>query len=197
MAPLQAFWDEMLPHRQSLTRAARRLNPVDAEDLVQETYLRALLGADRFTPGSSAAAWLGRIMRHRAIDLARRSGCHDRGLRRLAGDPTLRPSAPSTPDELWESAAIAKNAQDARYVLSGLRSSEKEIIELCDLGGFSYRDAAAKLGCPVGTVMSRLHRARRRLSSAWAVAQPAGASPRARTASLRARGGFRARRARP
>src|SRR5258706_8019753 len=87
MAALQAFYEELLPHRDALRRTARRLRLRDADDLVQETYLRALAARQRYRSGSNAGAWLHRIMVNAALSEHRRSGRERRMAARYAVEP--------------------------------------------------------------------------------------------------------------
>jgi RNA polymerase sigma-70 factor (ECF subfamily) len=150
MAALQAFYDELLPHRDALRRTARRLRPRDADDLVQETYLRALTARERYRTGSNASAWLHRILVNAALSAHRRSGRERRLAERIAHEPHFS-DEPTTPTPDLEALERA---------LAALAPHERRVVELTDLQGLRYRDAARALGCPIGTVMSRLHRAR-------------------------------------
>jgi RNA polymerase sigma-70 factor (ECF subfamily) len=157
MAQSEIFARELLPHRDALRRTARRLGRQDAEDLVQETYLRALVAERCYQPGSNAGAWLHRILVNTAVSEHRRSA-RDRRLRAsFAAEPRTAAWVPTEPvpglDELPDA-------------LSALAPHERRVIELADLGGLRYRDVARTLGCPIGTVMSRLYRARRSLRRA-------------------------------
>jgi RNA polymerase sigma-70 factor (ECF subfamily) len=155
-----------MAHRLALTaelprlRAhARRLckNDSDASDLVQDTVVRALTYEAQFTDGSNLRAWLQQILRSVFITRYRRSCRERRALERLAHDPcawTQRDAAPTM-------SCLTANAEGA---LSGLPEPFRHVVELVDLAGYEYRDAAQALDVPVGTVMSRLHRARRALA---------------------------------
>jgi len=149
---MDSFTAEMLPHLSSLRRAARRL-PGDPDDLVQETLLRALRAQGLYRPGSNAGGWLHRILTNVAISEHRRCRRQRALVERLVHEPVAANDAP----------APQPQAKPLGGALDRLLPAERQIIELCDLEGLLYREAAVKLGCPLGTVMSRLHRARRRL----------------------------------
>jgi RNA polymerase sigma-70 factor (ECF subfamily) len=147
------------PELPRLRAQARRLckNDSDASDLVQDTVLRALTFEAQFVAGSSLRAWLQQIQRSVFISRYRRSCRERRALDRLAHDPCAwtRRDAPPTMSRLTVNAEVA---------LSGLPETFRRVVELVDLGGYEYRDAAQALEVPLGTVMSRLHRARRVLA---------------------------------
>jgi RNA polymerase sigma-70 factor (ECF subfamily) len=148
------FDAEILPHFAQLHALARRLGAADAEDLVQETYLRALAARARYRAGSNARAWLCRILVNAALSEHRRRR-RDRRLReRIAAEPREAAGEPRGP---------LPGFGPVRHALDGLPPQERRVVELADLDGLRYREVARALGCPIGTVMSRLHRARRRL----------------------------------
>jgi RNA polymerase sigma-70 factor (ECF subfamily) len=154
MTPSDGFHAELLPHLDGLRALARRLGPIDVDDLVQETYLRALQARRSYRAGSNARAWLGRILVNTALSEHRRRR-RERALHaRIAVEPPPEPTPPSEP---------MPGRARMRRALGRLPAHERRVIELADLDGLRYRDVARALGCPVGTVMSRLHRARRRL----------------------------------
>lgn len=159
------FAEAVLPLVNDLLRAARRLtrNNADAEDLVQETMLKAFAGFSTFQPGTNIKAWLLRIQSNTWISFyrarARRpeelltGGLNDvestRGQR-------LGPSARSA-----EQAALDTVADDdVKNALEGLTDPQRLVLYLADIEGFRYKEIARIAGVPLGTVMSRLHRAR-------------------------------------
>ncbi|MGH7781223.1 MAG: RNA polymerase sigma factor [Candidatus Binataceae bacterium] len=150
----------------SLYNAAFRLtrNPHDAEDLVQDTYAYAFAHAEELRSSASAKAWLIRILYHRFISARRRSrislkvvdGCSDDS---VAPDPV-----PS-----FERAMIARLARPAiSAALDKLPDEMRVTLLLCVVEGMSYEEIAQVMDCPVGTVRSRIARARVRLMSALA-----------------------------
>jgi RNA polymerase sigma-70 factor (ECF subfamily) len=132
-----------------LRARARRLcgNDADAADLVQDTVLRALSYEASFVSGTNLGAWLMRIQE--TVFLSR-------ALLALSVDPCAWPQR----DAQAPSAGLTSAATRA---LRTLPDGFRKVVELVDLHDFEYRDAAAELGVPIGTVMSRLHRGRRLL----------------------------------
>jgi RNA polymerase sigma-70 factor (ECF subfamily) len=154
----------ILAYADTLYNFARYLsgNSTDAEDLVQETYARALRAAAQFEPGTNLKAWLFRILRNTWLSL----------IRRRHNDPTvggLDTVAPNVePEQTWfcddvELDRLRKRvAAEIEQALLTL-SEEARTVILLDLEGLTESDVAAVLGCPVGTVKSRLSRARHAL----------------------------------
>ena len=159
------FERDAMPYLDQLYSAALRTtrNPSDAEDLVQETMLKAFAGFSTFQPGTNIKAWLLRIQSNTWISFyrarARRpeelltGGLNDvestRGQR-------LGPSARSA-----EQAALDTVADDdVKNALEGLTEPQRLVLYLADIEGFRYKEIARIAGVPLGTVMSRLHRAR-------------------------------------
>jgi RNA polymerase sigma-70 factor (ECF subfamily) len=159
------FTDEILPHTTTLMRLARRLAPYDAEDLVQETFVRAIAARHRYRAGTNARAWLCRILCNLAISAKRREA-RDRRLQARVAE--LEPVAVTV-----EPRADRKKL---RLALDSLSEAERRVLELADVDGLRYREIARVLGCPIGTVMSRLHRARRHLSQAALLPAPTAAA---------------------
>ena len=146
-------------HLPSLTGRARRLarTRADADDLVQETMLRALRFETTFERGTNLRAWLHRILETVFLSRCRRGSRERAALGRLARDPAL--TAPSAPGPVLR--VVSNRMDDA---LRALPASFRGVVTLVDLGDRSYREAAEELGIPVGTVMSRLFRARKLLA---------------------------------
>jgi RNA polymerase sigma-70 factor (ECF subfamily) len=163
------FADEALAHLADLRAAAAAMtrNPHDAEDLVQETYTKAYASFGQFRPGTNARAWLLRILTNTFITGYRRrqreplrvclTGVEDGQLTRgWAGRGVVPRSAEEMAlDGLRDSSVIA--------ALKALPQDFRTAVYLADMEGFSYREVADIMHCPVGTVMSRLHRARGQL----------------------------------
>jgi RNA polymerase sigma-70 factor, ECF subfamily len=170
---LQEFEAELMPHGPALLRLARRLSYGDADDLVQETFARALTARHRYRAGTNGRAWLMRILCNLAISEQRRRA-RDERLRTRVLTRSAEPTVAEPPSEVDEGTLLR--------ALSALAPAERRMIELADVDELSYREIARALDCPIGTVMSRLHRARRRLRHAAEAAPPAPA----RTASQRA-----------
>jgi RNA polymerase sigma-70 factor, ECF subfamily len=165
-----AFEAEALASLDSLYRAARRLTrlPADAEDLVQETYLKAFRAADSFEPGTNLRAWLFTILhntaRNRARDRARDTVAIDSEIVDRAADappPGGRSAgAAETPESLLLRETLAPELQAA---IDALPESFRQAVWLRDVEEFSYAEIAEMLSIPVGTVMSRISRGRRML----------------------------------
>jgi RNA polymerase sigma-70 factor (ECF subfamily) len=164
-----AFEADALAQLDSLYRTARRLtrNAADAEDLVQDTYLKAFRAADRFEPGTNLRAWLFTILhnsaRNRVRDQARDAVVVDSdAVERAAGlAASLGPAAPGeTPESLLLRETLGPNLQAA---IDALPEAFREAVWLRDVEEFSYAEIAAMLSIPVGTVMSRISRGRQGL----------------------------------
>jgi RNA polymerase sigma-70 factor (ECF subfamily) len=131
---------------------------VEAEDLVQETYLKALKGFGSFHQGTNFRAWIYRILRN--TFLTSHTGVSMNLTTPLAEDDGNLPAAPDTPESLLLSRADQERLQDA---LERLPVPFREVILLCDMEEMSYQEIAEALDIPIGTVMSRLSRARKSL----------------------------------
>lgn len=165
-----AFEAEALALVDSLYRTALRLTgvPADAEDLVQETYLKAFRAAGRFEPGTNLRAWVFTILhnaaRNRARDRGRDTVDVDSEVVERAVDTWAsgagRSGAPETPETLLLRETLAPELQAA---VDGLPEAFRQAVWLRDVEEFSYAEIAEMLSVPVGTVMSRISRGRRAL----------------------------------
>jgi RNA polymerase sigma-70 factor, ECF subfamily len=160
------FEEEALELADQVYRVARRLvgSREEAEELVQETYIRAFRSWSSFTPGTNLRAWLFRILTNLNLD---------RG-RKIQRTPDLQPleegdyflankiAAADGEQVLDQERVVERLSQDNVVgALSGVPHDFRDVVVLVDIGDFSYADAAQILDVPIGTVMSRLHRGRR------------------------------------
>ncbi|MCK5798439.1 MAG: sigma-70 family RNA polymerase sigma factor [Deltaproteobacteria bacterium] len=161
-----SFEREALIYVSDLRSAALRYthNAGDADDLVQETLLRAYAAWQSFRSGTNSRAWLLRILTNNFINQYRR---HTKERRWRARDEPLvslgRRRAAADPEGVLMERLLGDEVQEA---LAALSPEYRQVVILADLKGLSYREVADRLGCPMGTVMSRLHRGRRKLSLA-------------------------------
>jgi RNA polymerase sigma-70 factor (ECF subfamily) len=164
------FEDEAVPFTGQLYPAAVRMtrSHQDAEDLVQETMAKAWAAFDGFEPGTNVRAWLYRIMTNTFISGYRR---RDRAPLLLQDDLVERAARPMWPSVLptgrsAEAEALDRMpAEELRQALRELPDDFRTVVYLADVEGYTYHETAAMMGTPIGTVMSRLHRARRALRS--------------------------------
>jgi RNA polymerase sigma-70 factor (ECF subfamily) len=159
-----AFESVAKPYLPLLWRCARRLVPTghEAEDLVQETCLKAFRAWQQFQAGTDARAWLVTILlntaRDRARKLLRQPETLDLdALTALAQQSGTEPTRTTTPEH---AASQAKLGRLVRLALDDLSPEFRMIVLLADVEEFTYKEIADIMGCPIGTVMSRLHRAR-------------------------------------
>lgn len=157
---LLCFEREALSHLDALLRAANRIaRPrLDAEDVVQETYLRAWKHFDSFETGTNCRAWLFRIMFN---VIKARSGAQSKRLEIPLEEESGIESHPG--NVVFFDPLKRIEGQEALNAASRLSPEHREVLWLVVVEEFSYREAAEILALPVGTVMSRLHRARREL----------------------------------
>ncbi len=158
------FAEEAISYLDTLYRGALRLtrDPAQAEDLVQDTYVRALRYQGSYQVGTNMKAWLFAIMRNLFWDRFKGGrpddvsldGDGDFALYDTIKDPSAMPEA-----EVLDRIA----ADEVVRAVEKLPELHREVVLLVDVEGFSYKDAAEVMGVPIGTVMSRLHRARRQL----------------------------------
>ncbi|OLT28633.1 RNA polymerase subunit sigma [Nocardiopsis sp. CNR-923] len=161
-AAVTPFADQLYPTALRMTR-----NPADAEDLVQETFAKAFANFHQFRAGTNLRAWLYRILTNTFINSYRKK---------------QREPRQETTDEIkdWQLAAAEAHTSsgmrsaetevldhlpdsDIKLALARLPEEFQEVIYLVDIEGYAYKEVAARMGTPLGTVMSRLHRARRQL----------------------------------
>jgi RNA polymerase sigma-70 factor (ECF subfamily) len=162
------FETEALTFLDALYRTALRMtrSEADAEDLVQETYIRALRFRDQFTPGTNLKAWLFRILTNTFINTYRRRKAQPEftelddvdefSLYRRMSDLRSSSSSPN-PETEFLNGVVDTEVKDA---LADLPEKFRQVV-LLDVEGFSYKEIAEMLDIPIGTVMSRLHRGRK------------------------------------
>ena len=143
----------------------------DAEDLVQETYLKAWRGFRTFEPGSNFRAWIFQILRNTFLS-ARSSAQHRRTV--LLNPEELLPELPAN-SKSADAIVIERDCLDAiRIAIEQLPLSFREVLLLCHVEEASYREIAEILSIPMGTVMSRLTRARKAVRQSLCSIQSAG-----------------------
>ncbi|HUA93952.1 MAG TPA: sigma-70 family RNA polymerase sigma factor [Acidimicrobiales bacterium] len=171
MADQAQFTDLAMQYMPALYSAALRMtrNRSDAEDLVQETYLKAYRSFGSFTEGTNLKAWLYRILTNTYINAYRAakrrpeiSDVEDLYLyRRLA------PGDGQAPDRSAEEVALDSFTDDeVKSAIESLPDAFRIAVLLADVEGFSYKEIAEITDVPIGTVMSRIHRGRRALQKA-------------------------------
>jgi RNA polymerase sigma-70 factor (ECF subfamily) len=176
------FERSVRPLLEGLRGAALRLtrNPHDADDLLQETALRAWRFWSRYEQGSNLRAWLHRILLNTFVNDYRRARRERELIQQLQHQgPSVPPSQSGEP--AFVRASLTDELQER---LSELPPEFRSVLWAVAVDELSYREAAVTLGCPVGTIMSRLHRARRLLQRALSpsamqetLAGPAGLWP--------------------
>lgn len=154
LAAALALLDALYGYARALTR-----NPTEAEDLVQETYLRALGAAGWPEASAPLKAWLFTILRRLWLNRLRHTRCGPEfiSLDTEIGLPQRISDSSGDPQVIHLRLAEGEAVQAA---IEQLASPHREVVVLRDLEGFSYKEIAEILDCPVGTVMSRLNRAR-------------------------------------
>ena len=160
-----------MPFMDSLYTAALRMtrNPADAEDLVQETYLKAYRGFGGFQQGTNLKAWLYRILTNTYINTYRakkrrpeESDIED--LDNLYLYHRLSPAMSSGAGRSAEDEVLERFTEtEVKEAIEALPEQFRMTVLLGDVEGFSYKEIAEILDVPIGTVMSRLHRGRRAL----------------------------------
>lgn len=155
-----AVANQAMTHLDHLYRVAFHLarDAAEADDLVQETYVRALDAHDQFTAGTNMKAWLARILRNVFFDRYRQRK------REVAAEEIELPEEAPDPGQTPESQVLRGELDEQiTRVLRTIPDEFRLPIVLVDLGGFSYEQVASILSCPIGTVRSRLSRGRKLL----------------------------------
>jgi len=160
--PSESFEQLAMPHFDGLYNFACWLthDRQEAEDLVQETYAKALKGFSSFQPGTNFRAWIYKILRN--AFLTSRTGLKATATVPLEaeGEEEVLPAVKETPESIL---LQRSNGQLVRQALEQLPVAYREILLLCEVEEMSYQEISATLAIPMGTVMSRLFRARKAL----------------------------------
>jgi RNA polymerase sigma-70 factor, ECF subfamily len=174
VADRATFAEQALPFAPQLYSAALRMtrNQPDAEDLLQETYLRAYRGFEGFTEGTNLRAWLFRILTNTFINIYRArqrrpvetdlADVEDLYLYRRLGSLDAVMASRSAEDQLID----MFTDDEVKQALEDLPENFRLPVLLADVEGFSYKEIAEILDIPIGTVMSRLHRGRKAMQRA-------------------------------
>ncbi|ANM29204.1 hypothetical protein ABI59_05760 [Acidobacteria bacterium Mor1] len=167
------FEEVALPHLDALYNLALKLtrNPKDAEDLVQEAFLRAFRFFDSYKPGTHIKAWLFRILRntfinrYRAkkvrpdeVDFDKIEPIYDK----VVQEEFLNQNQPRSPEEILSEGVLDTEVQEA---IDSLSEDYRSVVLLALVEDMSYKEIAETLSIPLGTVMSRLHRGRKLLQN--------------------------------
>ncbi len=173
MTRADSFEREALPHLDAVYRFALRLtgSAADAEDLVQETFLRAYRNWHQYEPGTSAKSWLFTICRNTYLRQQERGRRHERVVSQILADVdaaadgpgeshVFAPAVQADPEGLFFNALIDRTILEA---IDRLPQDFREVVLLSDLEGLPYAEIAGVLDVPIGTVKSRLFRGRRLL----------------------------------
>lgn len=166
---LAEFEAQSTSHLEALYGFALRLtrNPADAEDLVQEAFLRAYRFRESYAPGTNMRAWMFKILSNLFINRYRRSTRESLALDGAEGDSVAEAALSRDSVRLLRDPEAHFDAglfgEDVARALEALPPDFRAVVILSDIEEFSYKEIADIMGCPIGTVMSRLHRARRAL----------------------------------
>ena len=186
MADQANFEQDAMQYARQLYSAAMRMtrNPSDAEDLVQETFLKAYRAYHTFEEGTNLKAWLYRILTNTYINKYRKDSrrpsevdlgsVEDLYLYRNIGSEESAEAARSTEERVLDGLVES----DIKKAVEDLPENFRLPVLLADLAGFSYKEIADILDIPIGTVMSRLHRGRKAMEkSLWDYAVNRGLVP--------------------
>jgi RNA polymerase sigma-70 factor (ECF subfamily) len=174
VADRERFVEQAMEHMPSLYSAALRMtrNPTEAEDLVQETYLKAYRAFDSFQEGTNLKAWLYKILtntfinayraRRRRPEQSELDDVEDLYLYRRLGGLEAAAAGRSAEEEVMD----LFTDTEVKEALESLPEQFRMAVLLADVEGFSYKEIAEIMDVPIGTVMSRIHRGRRALQKA-------------------------------
>ncbi len=160
----QEFEDTVMCHFPFLRSMALKItrNEDDAQDLVQETILRAYRFYDKYEQGTNCKAWLYRIMKNTFINNYRKTKKHQNEtsyeeIEEVLDAEVDAPAATADPQASFENSRLREEVAEALEALPG---DYRSALSLSLVDGFSYKEIAKRMGCPIGTVMSRIHRGR-------------------------------------
>ena len=164
----EEFEQRALEHLDAVYRMAMHLtrHPDEASDLVQETYLKALRSAERFEEkGKGIRAWLFTILHNTFYTRIKREKRGPQAVPDLF-DAESRETQPDAPPPAWDLASLDWEQVDSRLTdaINDLKPEHRQVLLLWGVEGMKYREIAEIMGVPIGTVMSRLHRARKILA---------------------------------
>ena len=161
------FQKEALPHLDALYNFALRMtaDPDDADDLVQETFLKAYRFFDKFEKGTNCKAWLFRIMKNSFINIYRKTSKEPDKVDYDDVEEFYHVIRAESTDsnDLQEKLFSNVLDDDVTRALESLPEEFRTVVILCDIEGFTYEEIADFVECPIGTVRSRLHRGRKML----------------------------------
>jgi len=163
----RSFEAEALPHTDLLYNYALRMtnNSADADDLVQETYLKAYRFWDSYEQGTNIRAWLFRILKNSYINRYRKEvrepDCVEYDEVKISY--AVRGESNGEPNDLQESMFGHLLDDEITAAVAALPDEFRTVVILCDIEGLTYEEVAAFMDCPLGTVRSRLHRGRKLL----------------------------------
>lgn len=181
--PSEDFEAGLLAQLDSLYRTALRMtnNPQEAEDLVQETMLKAIRFSHTYQPGTNLRAWLFRILNTSAINRYRKQATHPTPIALPEGEEfylynQIRDLSGQERNQGAEEEVLSQYLDEDVYkALNDLPPNFRMAVVLADIEGLSYKEIAEALQIPIGTVMSRISRARRQLQkSLWQYAKERG-----------------------
>lgn len=165
----RAFEGEALVHADLLYNFALRMtgNPADADDLVQETYLKAYRFWDKYEQGTNIRAWLFRILKNSYINRYRKESKEPDTVDydEIKNFYTSIRDESTDPNDLQESVFGNLLDDDVSTAVAQLPEDFRTVVILCDIEGLTYEEIAQFVDCPLGTVRSRLHRGRKLLQA--------------------------------
>lgn len=193
------FEQTALVHLDFLYNLALKItrNEDDAQDLVQETFLRAYRFFDKYEPGTNCKAWLYRILKNTFINNYRKQHRRPNEVDFDSIEETQETQVTSNglkksdPEETLLNSILK---EDVRHAFEQLPPGYREALALSLVGGYSYREIADMMACPIGTIMSRIHRARKLMQgqlTQHAVGRPWAAAPAGTTLAGRVAGAAR------